>query len=447
MKAEILAVGTELLLGNILNTNAQYLSQELALLGFDMYYQSVVGDNFDRLKNTILTAINRSDVVIITGGLGPTPDDLSKEACAEALGLPLSLDEESLRQIESYFAKSGRKMSGANKKQALFPKTRCTILPNDNGTAPGCIMTAENGSVAVLMPGVPYEMKMMFSKQVKPYLAQKSGKTIVSKNVLTVGLGESLLASIIPEYLEQTDPTVSPYCKPGMVTLRVTSSAETAAEAESKCKKTVDELKQILGKNICGVDVLSLESKIVELLQTKGLHLAIAESCTAGKISAAITSVPGASSVFDFGASTYSNEMKHKLLGVSTETLEEYGAVSAETAIEMAKGIRNFAGADLGLSVTGVAGPACSESKPVGLVYIGLSDGNDVWVEKLNVVRAENDREKVRNNAVIYALDLVRRYLESLPSKMPNVYIDENNIINPEKNALSEINTNHQQSI
>ncbi len=440
MKAEIIAVGTEILLGNIVNTNAQYLSQELATLGYDMYYQSVVGDNFERLKETVKNAVMRSDVVIITGGLGPTPDDLSKEAAADALGLKLELDEESLKQIEYYFQKSGRKMSEANKKQAYFPKERCLILPNSNGTAPGCILTAESGSFVVLVPGVPYEMKTMFSTQVKPILSQKSGKTIVSKSILTAGIGESLLASIIPDFLEQTDPTVSPYCKPGMVTLRVTSADKTYEQAELKCQQTVDRLINILGHNVCGVDVTSLENVVVTMLKQKDLHLATAESCTAGKISAAITSVAGASEVFDFGASTYSNQMKHKLLGVKNETLEKFGAVSAETAIEMAKGIREFSGADIGLSVTGVAGPACSEAKPVGLVYIGLSDKTNSWVEKLNVVRAENDREKVRNNSVTYALDLVRRYLLNYPNKMPNTYQSEHDIINPENNALSQIN-------
>ncbi len=441
MKAEILAVGTELLLGNILNTNAQYLSQELATLGFDMYYQSVVGDNFDRLKNQILTCVLRSDVVIITGGLGPTPDDLSKEASCAALELDLEYDEESLKEIEGYFKKSGRTMSEANKKQALFPRERCLILKNSNGTAPGCILAADNGCQVVLMPGVPYEMKAMFESQVKPHLRAMSDRVIVSKSILTAGIGESLLASIIPEYINQTDPTVSPYCKPGMVTLRVTSAANDKETAEAKCNKTVDELKNILGRNVCGVDVKDLETVVVELLKEKGLHLATAESCTAGKISAAITSVPGASSVFDFGASTYSNQMKHKLLGVKEETLETYGAVSAETAYEMSQGIRLYAGADLGLSVTGVAGPGCSENKPVGLVYIGLSDGEHTYVEKLNVVRAENDREKVRNNTVSYALDLVRRYLAYYPEIMPG-YTDLSNItvILPEQIAVAEIN-------
>lgn len=441
MKAEILAVGTELLLGNILNTNAQYLSIELAELGFDMYYQSVVGDNFNRLKNQILTSVARSDVVIITGGLGPTPDDLSKEAACDALGLSLEYDEESLKEIEGYFKKSGRTMSEANKKQALFPTERCVILKNSNGTAPGCILTAENGCRVALMPGVPYEMKAMFESHVKPFLRAMSDRVIVSKNILTAGLGESLLASVIPEYIDQADPTVSPYCKPGMVTLRVTSAGENIEAAEAKCNQTVNELKNILGRNVCGVDVKDLETVVVNTLREKNLHLATAESCTAGKISAAITSVPGASSVFDFGASTYSNEMKHKLLGVRIETLESHGAVSAETAFEMAQGIRLYADADLGLSVTGVAGPGCSENKPVGLVYIGLSDDKHTWIEKLNVVRAENDREKVRNSTVTHALDLVRRYLTYYPEVMPG-YTDGSNIttIIPEQVAVSEIN-------
>lgn len=441
MKAEIIAVGTELLLGNILNTNAQYLSQELALLGYDVYYQSVVGDNFNRVKDCITQAINRSDAVIITGGLGPTPDDLSKEAAAAALGLELFEDEASLNAIKSIFEKSGRAMADSNRKQALFPKENCVIFPNANGTAPGCVMTAQNGSIVILMPGVPYEMKQMFETSAKPLLKQRSDKIIVSKNVNVAGLGESYLASLIPEFFEQTDPTVSPYCKPGQVTLRVTSSARTVEEATKKCQNTVDALTEKLGKNVYGIDEPDLETVVVRKLKQHGLKLATAESCTAGKISAAITSVAGASCVFDFGASTYSNEMKQKLLGVKENTLKKFGAVSAETACQMSEGIKNFSGADLGLSVTGVAGPGQSENKPAGLVYISLCDGKRTWVEKLMVVKAENDREKVRNNTVTAALDLVRRYLDYLPSILPGETDPESPTpLIPEQFATSMLN-------
>lgn len=441
MKAEIIAVGTELLLGNILNTNAQYLSKELALLGYDMYYQSVVGDNFKRLCSTVKNAVKRSDVVIITGGLGPTPDDLSKEAAAFALGLKLYENEDCLKDIEQKFKLSGRSMSPINRKQALFPKKRTVIFPNSNGTAPGCAMSAKNGSVVILIPGVPYEMKLMFEQSVKPFLKEKSNRTIVSKSILTAGIGESLLATYISDFIDQSDPTVSPYCKPSQVTLRVTSAAQTEEEANNKCNKTVNQLKKILGKNVCGIDCESLESVVVMQLKQKGLKLATAESCTAGKISAAITSVSGASEVFDFGASTYSNQMKHKLLGVSNETLDNYGAVSANTAFEMCNGIRKYAKADLGLAVTGVAGPSCSENKPVGLVFIALCDKKHTWVERLMVINAENDREKVRNNTVTMALDLVRRYIEFLPDAMPG-FSDKNDIkcINPEEFNVSMLN-------
>ena len=441
MTSEIIAVGTELLLGNIVNTNAAYLAANLAELGFDMYYQSVVGDNFGRAVELIKTATKRSDIVIMTGGLGPTPDDLSKEAAAKALGLRLYYDEQSLKQIENYFLSTGRKMSCQNRKQALFPKERCVIFPNENGTAPGCAMTAENGSVVILMPGVPFEMKVMFETYVKPYLAAKSDRAIVSRNITVAGIGESLLASMIPEYINGSDPTVSPYCYPGTVVLRVTSEKATAAEATAKCDETAAKLISIFGKNVCGVDDGSLEEILVRLLTEKKLKLATAESCTAGKISAAITSVPGASSVFDFGASTYSNEMKHRLLSVSTETLDRFGAVSAETAIEMANGILKYANADLGLAVTGVAGPASSENKPVGLVYIALCDKDHVWVEKLMVGKAGHDREKVRNTTVTHALDLARRYLLYHPDVMPG-FTDGAvpDIIIPEQAALKEIN-------
>ncbi len=442
MKSEIIAVGTELLLGNILNTNAQFLADELALLGFDMYYQSVVGDNFLRVKECITTAVNRSDIVVITGGLGPTPDDLSKEAAAAALGLELYEDEECLKTIASYFAKTGRKMCSSNRKQALFPKERCVIFPNSNGTAPGCAMTAKNGSIVILMPGVPYEMKQMFCNHVKPFLLKRSSRTIVSKNILVSGLGESLLASIAQKYIEQSDPTVSPYCKPGLVTLRVTSAADTIEVATNKCNKTVNELCYLLGKNVCGVDEGSLEQIVVNLLHEKKLTIATAESCTAGKISAAITSVPGSSEVFNFGASTYSNQMKQKLLGVKAQTLKCFGAVSAETACQMAQGIRLYANADIGLAVTGVAGPGQSENKPAGLVYIALSDNKHNWVLKLVVGHAQSDRERVRNNATAVSLDLIRRYLTYLPDTMSGYTdIDSPVIIDPEQFALSEIRT------
>lgn len=441
MKAEIIAVGTELLLGNIVNTNAQFLSTELALLGFDMYYQSVVGDNFNRIVELVKTAVNRSDIVIMTGGLGPTPDDLSKEAATYALGLELFEDEESLNSIKDYYKKTNREMPEVNRKQALFPKERCVIFPNTNGTAPGCALTAENGSKVILIPGVPFEMKAMFEISVKPYLSAFSNKTLVSKNVLVGGIGESKLSSIIPEFLGQTDPTVSPYCKPCLVNLRVTSAAKTKEEATEKCNTTVNKLYNILGKNICGVDCGCIENVVVTALKEKKKKLAIAESCTAGKISAAITSVSGASEVFDFGASTYSNEMKQKLLGVKLNTLINNGAVSAKTACEMSNGIRKYANADLGLSVTGVAGPGQSENKPVGLVYISLADGTHTWVERLMVGKAENDREKVRNCAVTTALDLVRRYLEYYPETMPQ-YTDCNfpSPIIPEDFALNMLN-------
>lgn len=442
MKAELLSVGTELLLGNILNTNAEYLSKEIASLGFYMYWQTTVGDNFERVVEAVTTAINRSDIVIMTGGLGPTPDDLSKEAAAAALGLELSLDDESLESIREYYRTTGRKMSDSNIKQALFPKENCVIFKNFNGTAPGCMMKAKNGSMVFLMPGVPFEMKKMFEGQIKPYLSKLSDKVLVSKNVLIAGIGESYLASMIPDIIDSKDPTVSPYCKPGLVTLRVTSSAEDTEGAEAKCSAMVKRITDIFGENVCGVDVGTLENAVVGLLKEKGLKAAIAESCTAGKVSAAITSVPGASSVFDFGASTYSNEMKQKLLKVPAEVIEEHGAVSPETAIYMAKGIREFAGADVGLSLTGVAGPGCSENKPVGLVYIGLADKEHVWVEKLTVGKAANDREKVRNNAVSTALDLLRRYLVKYPSPFPGMTdVMSPVLLIPEDLALSTINT------
>lgn len=443
MKCELIAVGTELLLGNIVNTNAQYLSEELAALGFNMYYQSVVGDNFERVKDCVLTAVNRSQIVIMTGGLGPTPDDLSKEAASSALGLELYYDNDALLGIENFFTNIGRKMSESNRKQALFPKERCVIFPNKNGTAPGCALTAENGAVVILMPGVPYEMQTMFKEYVKPYLASLSNSTIYSLNLLVAGLGESLLTSLIPDYINSTDPTVSPYCKPGLVNLRITSASTDVETARKKCDLVANKLSQKFGKNVCGINTPSIEHAVVDMLQSAKLKLATAESCTAGKISAAITNVPGASKVFDFGASTYSNEMKQKLLCVNAETLKTFGAVSAETACQMAKGILQYANSDIGLAVTGVAGPGADGNKPAGLVYIALCDKQNVWVERLMVGKAENDREKVRNTTVTHALDLVRRYLAYYPAKMPNLTSPVTPIcFSAEDMAINEIQNN-----
>ncbi len=418
MIGEILCVGTELLLGDTLNSNAQYLSRRLAELGLDVYYESVVGDNFDRLQASVQTALGRSDVVIITGGLGPTEDDLTKEAICALLNLPLVEDKASLRSIEDYFKKSGRQMSPNNAKQALRPKG-ATVLFNDNGTAPGYIIPAGKNKQVILLPGPPAEMQRMFENHVQGFLAKRSDKSLVSHNILVTGIGESMLADLLAPYLQQQNPTVSPYAGPGQVVLRVTSSGKSRTQCEKACRQTVDELCAILGPNVVGVDVESLQHGLVEQLKAQGVKLATAESCTAGMLSAKLTDVPGASEVFEIGISAYSNEIKRDALGVTEETLQRYGAVSPQTAAAMAVGIRKLSGSHIGLSVTGVAGPDPSEGKPVGLVYVGMADKERIWVLQLSIAGGEHDRNRVREVAAKNALDLCRRYLCAGPEGLP----------------------------
>lgn len=417
MTGEILCVGTELLLGDTLNSNAQYLSRQLAELGIDVFFQSVVGDNAVRLQKAVETALSRSDVLLITGGLGPTEDDLTKEAVCAYLGLPLVEDTQSLRAIENYFARSGRKMSENNVKQALRPKG-ATVLPNKNGTAPGYIVSKNNKHI-VLLPGPPAEMKLMFTDHVKPFLTKLSDHVLVSHTLLVTGIGEATLAQRLEDILRSENPTVSPYASPGQVTLRVTASGKTRSACEAACETVISDLTDVLGDNLAGVDKDSLQQVVVEHLHSKGLKLATAESCTAGMLSAKLTDVPGASAVFEIGISAYSNDIKRDALGVNEAILQTHGAISAQTAAAMAMGIRKLSGSDLGLSVTGVAGPDKSEGKPVGLVYIGLADKQNVWVLQLNVSGGENDRTRVREVATKNALDLCRRYLVGLPDLLP----------------------------
>ncbi|WP_291634436.1 competence/damage-inducible protein A [Clostridium sp.] len=408
MKAEILAVGTEILLGDIVNTNSQYISKRLADLGISVYHQSVVGDNPERLLEAYRLAFSRVDLVIATGGLGPTKDDITKEIAFEYFGKQSVVHEASLKIIESYFKDMNRPMGESNKKQAYFP-TDAVILPNNNGTAPGCIIE-ENEKIIALLPGPPWEMKPMFEEAVVPYLQKFQQGVLVSKVLRVIGVGESSAAEMIEDILDnQTNPTVAPYAKAGEMTFRITAKAITEVEGIKLIAPMEAEIRSRLGSNIYGEGNATLEDVLCEMLVNKKLTIATAESCTGGMVAAKLINSPGISSVFMDGAVTYSNEAKINRLGVSRETLDKYGAVSSEVAEEMARGIAKTAGTSIGISTTGIAGPdGGSAEKPVGLVYVGLYINGEV---KTKMLKLSGNRQKIRERATMELLDLVRREL------------------------------------
>ena len=407
MVVELICVGTELLLGNIVNTNAAYLSEKCALLGLSMYHQSVVGDNAERLKESLETALNRSDVVILSGGLGPTQDDLTKETAAEVRGIPLKEDPHSRERIEEYFKNSQYKViTDNNWKQALVPEG-AIVLDNENGTAPGIIME-KNGKSVILLPGPPGELIPMFEGKVYDYLNKLQPEIIYSTMVRICGLGESFVENEIRDLIDnQTNPTIATYAKIGQVDLRVTAKAASEKEAAKLAKPMLKELLKRFGDHIYTMDEhKSLEEVIVHFLKERSLTLTTAESCTGGMIAARITDVPGASEVFKQGLVTYSNRAKRKLLDVKKTTLKEYGAVSEKTAKEMAKNGAFITGSDACVSVTGTAGPTGgTEEKPVGLVYIGCCYNNKTVVKEFHF---KGERQKIREQATANALILLR---------------------------------------
>ena len=410
IKVELICVGTELLLGNILNTNAKYISEKCAELGLSMYYQTVVGDNPERLKDTIYRALDRSDVIITSGGLGPTSDDLTKEIIAEALELKLVEDEVTMQRLYDIFERyhnSIGKITPNNFKQAMVPEG-CTVLNNDHGTAPA-ILIEKDGKTVIMLPGPPKELIPLFEEYCVPYFQEKSGVTIYSEMVKLVGIGESAAAAEIEDLiLNSVNPTVAPYAKYTEVHLRITARAED----EDTCKKLIEPVyKQIedkLGKYIFTTNINeTLEQVIVRKMTEKHLTLATAESCTGGLVSGRIVNAAGASAVLKEGFVTYSNEAKMATLGVSRETLEKYGAVSQQCAMEMAKGAALKAGTDYAISTTGIAGPdGGTDEKPVGLVYIGIYHGGKAEAFECHFGRS---RDEIRERAVSRALDILRQ--------------------------------------
>lgn len=416
--AEILCIGTELLMGDIINTNAAYLAKELAGLGINLYHQSVVGDNPERLRQSLQLALKRADIVITTGGLGPTYDDLSKEIIAACFGRKLVMDEDSLTRIQAHFLRLGREMTDNNKKQAMMPQG-CVIFQNENGTAPGCAIEGNGkleGKTAIMLPGPPREMKPMFEQQVKPYLLKDSDTRLVSHTMHFFGIGESMLEDRLRSLMEKSlNPTVAPYAKTGEVQLRVTARVKNGEDPNALLEPVMEQIRQMVGEFLYGVDVGDLQTAAVRLLTEKRLKVAVAESCTGGYLAKRITDVSGSSKVFECGICSYSNRIKHQLLGVSERTLEEYGAISEQTATEMASGVRKLSEADIGISVTGNAGPTADEGKEVGLVYIGVDSPKLTQVFTLHVNRRDQDaRETIRYLASSHALSLILKAAERL---------------------------------
>ncbi|GAA0727976.1 competence/damage-inducible protein A [Clostridium malenominatum] len=411
MIAEIISIGTELLLGDILNTNAQYLSRRLADLGIDLYHQSVVGDNGERLKEELERAYSRSNLIIATGGLGPTKDDLTKEIGAEYFNKPMELHEESYKILSEHFQRLNRELTENNVKQVYFP-VGSIILPNPFGTAPGCIIE-DDGKILILLPGPPKENIPMFENHVVPYLNKLTTHTFISKTLRICGIGESMVATKINHIIdEQSNPTVAPYAKDSEVTLRITAKAKNKEEGYNLIAPMEKAIQKILGDNIYGTDEDTLEGVVGKLLIDNKLTLAVAESCTGGLLSGRLVNYPGISNAVIDGCVTYSNDAKVKRLGVKEATLEKYGAVSEEIAKEMAEGVAKTSGAAVGISTTGIAGPGGgSEEKPVGLVYVGIHIKGKTFVKKLQL---SGSRQTIRERTVTFTLDWLRRKLLSL---------------------------------
>ena len=408
MVVELISVGTELLLGNIVNTNTQFLAEKCALLGLTMYHQVTVGDNHDRLAEVIRTALKRSDVIILTGGLGPTEDDLTKEVCAEVMGFPLVEDTHTHERIEEYFRNNIYKVIPDNNwKQAIVP-AGCIVLDNDNGTAPGLILE-KYGKSAILLPGPPNELYPLSMNQVYPYLQKLQPEVIRSQMVKICGVGESQVEDKILDLIDkQQNPTIATYAKTGEVHIRVTAKAATEEDAKKLVKPVVKEIKNRFGDYVYSTkEEETLEQAVVRLLKKYELTVTTAESCTGGLLAGRIINVPGASEVYNEGFITYSNKAKRKYLDVSKSTLKKYGAVSEQTAREMATGGVFATDSDACVAVTGLAGPdGGSEEKPVGLVYIATYMKDKVNVQKYQF---KGNRAKIREQAVVKGLDLLRR--------------------------------------
>lgn len=409
MVAEILNVGTEILIGDILNTNSRYLSLKLSEIGFDVLWHTTVGDNEKRIQLAVETALKRSDVLVITGGLGPTKDDITKEVVAAALKKDLVEDLEVRKNIEKIFKNKKVVPTENNFKQSFVIKG-AIVFKNEQGTAPA-IAVEEDGKVVVLLPGPPEELAAIFEKDLEKYLKKFTNFTIFSKNVHIYGLPESVVDEKVSDLLVKKNPTVGIYAKEGEVRLRVTAKAEDRKICEDMVDLVVDSIKNRIGKYIYGIDVLNMQNALVKTFIKKNKTLAVAESCTGGLISSKIVEISGSSKIFKLGAVCYSNEAKQKILNVKKSSLDRFGAVSSVVAKEMAFGARNACCADFGVATTGIAGPqGGSVKKPVGLVYVGISSRKETKAYKLLLSNGEKDeRNKIRIRAALFVMDRIRR--------------------------------------
>jgi len=411
MNCSIISVGTELLIGQITNTNSVYLSQQLNEIGVSVLYHFTVGDNKNRLEEILEYAMKKSDLIITTGGLGPTQDDLTKETIAMAIGKSLVRHEPSYEKLCNIFKKLNRPMTENNIKQIYLPED-CFILENNCGTAPGFLIE-NNGKIIVSLPGPPREMSNMFQNHVKGYLQAKTSSVIYSKVLRIFGIGESELESVLIDLIsEQNDPTLATYAKEGEVSLRITSKASSKQEASDKISPLIKEIDNRVGKYIYSYDNEELREAVARKLQEKGVAVSLAESCTGGMIASSLTEIPGISKCFDRCYVTYSNSSKMQDLGVQKDTLDKYGAVSEQTAREMVAGLKEKTKSDICIAVTGIAGPdGGSEDKPVGLVYIAMEYNNTVICNRHNIW---GNRERVRNYSCLLVLNMIRNVMDNI---------------------------------
>lgn len=408
-QAELIAVGSELLLGNVANTDAQYVSEKLAAVGVDVLYHTTVGDNPGRLRQAADIARSRCNLLIFIGGLGPTYDDLTKETVCAAFGLGMAFHEDVMDEIAAYFKNVfHREMPACNRQQAFLPEG-CTVFHNPVGTAPGCVFTAEGVTVAML-PGVPHECRYLTDHALIPYLKARQEGVILSHTLHVFGLTEPKVQELLGDLMDAAqNPSLAPYAKGAEVQLRLTAKAETAEKCEALMAPLLEKARRRLGENYYGMDMGSPEAHAVKTLKAKGLTVSAAESCTGGLIAKRITDVAGASAVFPGGVVSYTNGVKHKILGVPDDVLETFGAVSEPVAAHMAEGARRVMGSHLALSATGLAGPDGDDrGNPVGTVYIGLATPTGTEVTHLNL---RGSRESIRQQAADYALALLNRYL------------------------------------
>jgi nicotinamide-nucleotide amidase len=411
MKAELIAIGTEILLGTTINSNAAMISALLSEMGIDVYWESVVGDNMERAAEAVRRAAERADIIITTGGLGPTCDDITKEAVAAAFGVGLEENREEKEWLIELFKARGSELTENNYSQIMLPEGSKPIR-NSRGTAPGCRFE-KDGKIVLMLPGPPHELEAMLNESVRGILMNLSGGIIVSHKLNLFGISESLMESKLRDYMrELNNPTLAPYAAKGECTLRVTAKAESAEEAEKMMEPVIDRVKETFGNFIYGMDYDGLEQMVIEQLIEKKLTLACAESCTGGLLSKRLSDIPGASKAFLGSVISYTNEVKNKLLGVPNNLIEEKGAVSEEVAAFMAMNVRELMGSDFGIGITGLAGPEGDGINPVGLVYIALSTRESLYVRKIHI-KARN-RGAVRLYAGSHALDMIRRKIQRI---------------------------------